>query len=171
MGTMRTSHQPRTGVPPPKLSGPTLASKEGRDSSQGKKRCVTPGQGAASYWLSSAASILRKSHLLPGQHARPGVLAIDSALGGGIASREADVGKRRVAGVHFRAVLAFGFRQVPHLENPLRTGRSLAFVGVFARLVEASASHVLRLGQLLGTPPRTPDDGAKQDQERDEGPR
>src|SRR5215213_518591 len=65
MGTMRTSHQPRTGVPPPKLSGPTLASKEGRHSSQGKKRCVTPGQGAASYWLSSAATILRKSHLLP----------------------------------------------------------------------------------------------------------
>ena len=51
----------------PLLSSPARppASKEGRDSSQGKKRCVTPGRGVASYWLSSAATILRKSHLLP----------------------------------------------------------------------------------------------------------
>jgi hypothetical protein len=64
-------------------------------------------------------------------------------------------------------LLAFVFGQVPYLGNLLRTGRLLVFGGAFARPVEASASHVLCLGQLLGTPPRTPDDGTKQDQERD----
>ena len=38
--------------PPPKLSGPTLASKEHRDSSQGKKGRVTPGQGVVLVILS-----------------------------------------------------------------------------------------------------------------------